>query len=199
MDLGKVYCINLPERTDRFENAYRELSSIGITDINWHHGQKTSWGHTGCTQSHVDVLKKCRTLNRFTIFEDDIQFINNPLNLLGLVEKQLPRQWDLLYLGANVYEPLQKFSENIYHLKGAYCTHAIVYNNREVADYIIFHQNNIRQIDVFFREFVQKVFRCYIVSPIIATQADGHSDIVKKHTSNTRMFIDNFNQNAKND
>jgi len=201
MDFGKVFVINIKERTDRRESATRELNSIGITDINWFDAIKTKKGYVGCALSHLAVLEQCKGLNRFTIFEDDIQFLKygsvSPLRHIEKAYNQLPINWDILYLGANILSSFKKYSDNLCRLKDAYCNHALIYNNPAVCDYVLSQKDSIRKIDVFFQHYVQELFNCFIVNPMIATQADSYSDIVNKDTSHTKMFLNQFKQNIK--
>jgi hypothetical protein len=94
----------------------------------------------------------------------------------------LPPDWDMLYLGANLQVPIEMYSQNLYRLKGAYTTHAIIYNSQRVIDYILKHDGGGRKIDVFYALDVMENFNVYATRPMLATQRAGYSDIMSCHT-----------------
>ena len=132
-------------------------------------------GHQGCIKSHLGVLELAtKTSDRFMVLEDDIKIIGSLVHL-GHAMKQLPSDWDMLYLGATLMRPLERYSENLFKLQGGLTTHAIIYNNDHgVCDYIIGHMAG-SHVDVFMMQ-VQKLFNCYITFPMIMTQFPGDSD-----------------------
>jgi len=195
MNLGKTYCINLSERALRWQQVSAEFQRVGINDVERFEAIKRAPGFEGCRESHLDVLEKCRGLNRFTIFEDDVQFIRNPMSILQLAQEQLPDDWDMLYLGANLMKPIMRYSDNLYRIRHAYCTHAIVFNNPKLTDFILAHREGMRKIDVFYETVVQEQFKCFITYPMVATQADSYSDIIRRETKYSQLMFDNFKKN----
>lgn len=192
MNFGKTFCINLPERTDRWREVQEEFKKIGLGSVNRVEAIKASPGWIGCRESHLAVLRLCQDEKRFTIFEDDVQFTDNAMQILALAEKQLPKKWDMLYLGANLMKPIERHSANLYRLKGAYTTHAMIFNNKEIAKMIL-SAPPFRKIDCFMETYIQEYFNVYIVSPMIATQADGYSDITNRHNNYAAQMMENFN------
>ena len=90
----------------------------------------------GCMLSHIDLLRQINE-SEFMIIEDDIKVIGS-INDMNKAISQLPDNWDLLYLGAELNQPITRFSDNLFILKNATVTHAIMYNNQNgVVDYII--------------------------------------------------------------
>lgn len=193
MNLGPTYCINLPERTERWQQVSAEFKRVGIENIIKFDAIRIAPGFNGCRESHLAILEKCRGLKRFTIFEDDVQFCDDPMYVLFEAEKQLPPDWDMLYLGANLMQPIDRYSNNLCRLKNAYCTHAMIFNNPELPDFILSHREGMRKIDVFYQSDVQDKFNCFITYPMIATQADSYSDIINRQTFYSKSMIDNFN------
>jgi len=197
MNLGPTYCINLSERTERWEQVSAEFKRIGIEKVERFNAIRMSPGFQGCRESHLAILEQCRGFSRFTIFEDDVQFVGDLWEVLRKVDKQLPAAWDMLYLGAHLMAPVQKYSENLYHLTNAYCTHAIIFNNPELPDFILSHREGMRKIDVFYQSVIQEQFNCFISYPMIATQSDSYSDIINRQTRYSRQMIDNFNSKLR--
>ncbi len=135
----------------------------------------------GCTESHLKLLSEIKD-EVFMICEDDIVLNERVDDWLTVIFDQLPDNFDMLYLGATLNAPLRKYSANLYRLKNAWTTHAIIYNNYRVGEYVLNHREEIRKIDVFFLEEIQEKFNCFITFPMLATQRPGHSDIINKFT-----------------
>jgi len=169
----KVYCINLKERADRWAQVQEDLKSLRMPIERF----EAIWdlvGHLGCIKSHLGVLDMAKDQGIFMVLEDDIK-ITGSLADLDKAMNQLPPDWDLLYLGATLLRPLDRYSENLFKLQAGLTTHAIIYNNQnQVCEYILEHMNGAH-VDVFMVQ-VQKIFNCYITYPMIMTQFPGDSD-----------------------
>ena len=182
----KAYCINLPERTDRWKLTVQEFTKTDFELVRFE-GVKGSPGWAGCRDSHLKLLSEIRD-QVFMICEDDIVFHTEIKNLLPVVMGQL-KDWDMLYLGATLNSPLKMYSENLYRLENAWTTHAIIYNNHRVVNYILQNKENIRKIDVFFLHEIQDKFNCFVTYPMLATQRPGHSDVINKYTDYAAIEI----------
>ncbi len=150
-------------------------------------------GHIGCMLSHISVIEKCRGIKRFSIFEDDVCFVNNAKKILTAVKHQLPHNWDMLYLGAYLQSPIKKENTNLYKLTDAYSAHAIIFNNIELTEYIISNKEEIyehQKIDEFYKNVIQPIYNVYLVSPCIATQRNTYSDITRKNNEYYELIID---------
>lgn len=174
-----TYCINLPERPEKWQLAKAEIERFGLHPLRVN-GVKRDWGHDGCREAHLNVLRRAKP--PFLLTEDDVLFKGSLKDLVRCMN-QLPKDWDMLYLGATLNEPLERVSPNLLRLKNAYTTHAIIYNSQRVIDYILKHRAGGRKIDVFFAEFVQAEFNCYLCDPLIATQRAGYSDIINREVT----------------
>lgn len=172
-----TFCINLPDRKDRWERVQNEFPKLGLNVLKVDAIRRLN-GHEGCIESHRKCLIEAAKYYEFLVVEDDVKIIGD-LKQFNRAYDQLPEDYDCLYLGATLTRDLEKYSKNLFQLKGGLTTHAILYNNQNgVVDYII---ENIRGpfIDEFMFE-VQELFNCYIAYPMIATQDEGYSDIVNR-------------------
>lgn len=175
----KKYCINLPERYDRYCQADQEFFTAGL-NVKFVNAIKSTPGYVGCAMSYLQCLNNGN--KTFAIFEDDVLFTNGWKWFLLKAMLQLPKNWDALYLGATLNEPLCRYSDNLFRLRKGWTTHAIIWNNQNgVVDYILNNADRVRKIDVFLTE-VQDLFNVFITYPMCATQRPGHSDIVNKFT-----------------
>ena len=169
----KAYCINLKERADRWAQVQADLDKLKIP-VECFEAVWDVIGHQGCINSHVKLLGEVKEQGVFMVLEDDIKVIAD-LFYLEKATKQLPDDWDMLYLGATLMRPLERYSDNLFKLQAGMTTHAIIYNNQNgVCDYIIEHMNG-GHVDVFMMQ-VQKLFNCFITYPMIMTQFPGDSD-----------------------
>jgi hypothetical protein len=125
--------------------------------------------------------------------EDDVQFLQ-PLDALYKSIAQLPEDWDCLYLGASPQEPQERYSKNLFRLKNAWCTHAILWHPRDsgAVGYILGHKGDIQKIDVFMADVIMPEFNCFITYPMVATQKQTQSDTCKR--SDVSTILKNYNK-----
>lgn len=178
-----TYCINLKNRPERWQAVQKECKKLNLK-VERYGAVKRTIGYQGCMASHIQLLQRIKHQGIFMIIEDDFKVIGTRKQLDKSI-LELPDNWDMLYLGASfptTATPLVRYTDSLYRLQGGLCTHAIMYNNQNrVAEFIL---NNLKQvhIDVVFMKQVQPKFNCYITYPMIATQQEGFSDIVNRHT-----------------
>ena len=172
------YYINLDNREDRKELFLSQDLPMQFERIS---GIKTSPGWVGCRESHISVASCVKDVT--LIAEDDCLFLQ-PWHKLETAMRQLPNDWDLLYLGATLTKPLEKYSKNLYRLRGGYSNTAIIYRNDKVAKFILEHRDEIVRYDIFMVTQVQPRFNCFITNPMMACQRPGYSDILHKYFDN---------------
>lgn len=175
----KTYCINLDERTGKWEQTKKEAEKLHLNPVRVS-ATKASPGFVGCRLSHLGLLADIKE-DVFMVIEDDIKvYCDNPVQSLQNSMSELPKDWDMLYLGATLNTPLERYSNHLYRIKNGWTTHAIIYNNQNgVIDYIL--NADIRKIDVFYADDVQQKFNCFISYPMILTQREGFSDVISNH------------------
>jgi len=171
----RAFCINLKDRADRWDEFIKQSLPFLVEK---HEAVKDSIGWYGCRLSYLQVLKKIEGVS--LIMEDDCLFLKDWV-FISHVMDQLPKDWDMLYLGATLNEPLQKYSENLYKIQKGWTTHAILYNGRKVPDFILENESRVKKIDVFIANYVQPVFKCFITYPLCATQRPSYSDVINRN------------------
>lgn len=189
----KAYCINLLERNDRWDRF--SAQKFPFTVSRFDAVKKPNPSH-GCLLSHLTLLKRCRD-KEILIFEDDCNILLD-WDIFYKAYSQLPKNWDMLYLGANVHQKLKRYSDNLYNLEGGWCTHGILYNKSIIPEIINISVNLIledKNIDTFYARRIQPNYNCFIIYPLFATQFEGYSDII----NNERKYDDlipNFNKHT---
>ena len=137
-------------------------------------------GYKGFNMSVHGALKDESEL---LLLEDDCLFTGTINDLLA-AKAQLPNDWDLLYLGANIKAPMNRYSERLNYLTDAWTSHAILYSNKG-ADWCFknFDPKGELIYDEWLRAVVQKMLKVFITNPMLALQAPGFSDIWGKDTN----------------
>lgn len=182
----KIYCINLERRPDRWELAKIEFEKHGLAverfaavDANEFKKEYTTKpGACACAFSHLLIIQKAKLLglNSVLIFEDDAELHPGFVPLFEDCIKDLPEDWDMLYLGGSHQEKPQPVTNKIYRVSKTLTTHAYIIR-KSMFDKIIELLTNLEQpIDGIYGD-LQKVFNCYVTNPPLAWQRENFSDI----------------------
>lgn len=187
-----IFCINLDKRPDRWIHAQEEFKKIEILDrVKRFSAVERKDGRLGCIKSHLEIVKYAERnkLRNVLIFEDDVVFLNQNIeNVIGNVVNQLPNDWELLYLGANLHSPLTPYSDNLVILNNGFSTHAITYNQNIYNAFIRYYNkiNTVIQsdiLDVWLAANIQSRNKSYLIKPLLATQRNDYSDIVNSNVN----------------
>ena len=184
-----AYCINLKQREDRWNKFISQEFPFEVNRFDAIKG-----GSCGCLNSHIEVLKKC--VDEILIFEDDCEVICD-WSVFFDAYSQLPEDWDMLYMGANVHQKLKRFSENLFYLRSGWSTHGILYS-KKMADALIKNKalRSAGNIDTFYAQKIQPNYRCFIIYPLFSIQTPGHSDIINDFRGCYDM-IPNYEKNTR--
>jgi len=184
--------INREDRPERLIEAKRQLDQYGL-EFEVFPAIINKIGWMGCRNSHLKVLELYKDEPTLTIFEDDVKFLSDPIDTMIASLKELPKEWDLLYLGVSPQEPFKKYSDHLYRAGHGYCAHAISYNTRSgVIDYILKHKQDILKWDVYLSSMINKQFNCFVAFPILCTQVQHKSDTCIRTDSST--IVKNYNR-----
>lgn len=223
----KIYCINLDNRSDRWQNCLdifqkynlnscERISGVKILEEDFPYLDQKSKSQLGCALSFYRILKNAydNEFKNVLIFEDDFYFIypkEKTEEILSNSIKDLPQEWDILYLGANVMydfsnNPMSSFKKHLFKLNSAYCTHSIGFSKKGIsliidkfpneAIFIYEMLNNYKAIDVFLsKDFCLKNF-CFIPSEMICLQSASFSSIEDAYCDYSHDLIKKF-ENTK--
>jgi glycosyl transferase, family 25 len=193
-----TYVINRSDRPQRYTDVREELKKQGL---NAHRFEAVvgKRGYEGCRDSHLAVIDRCQRDIAFMVLEDDVVFLEDITPYLDDAIRQMPPNWDLLYLGASPKQPQERYSENLFRLKNAFTTHAIIYHSRVdgAIDYILRHRAEIKKIDVFYAQIIQEKFNVFVTYPMICSQKDygGKSDTCSR--VDVSSIVKNYNSFCK--
>ena len=122
----KAKIINLDGRPDRWERVKIEMDKIGVT--NYERFPAIEGGWSGSVHSHLRAVSEGEGMT--LIFEDDVWFEPDLLDVLPKAISQLPDDFDMFYLGANVKQPATRYSNNLFRVTcGVHTNHAILFSD----------------------------------------------------------------------
>lgn len=190
----QVRVINLESRTDRFEEIQNELPKLGIFEFERFLAYEG--GAIGCDKSHQECLKGKGDL---LILEDDCIFENNALEIFKKAKEQLPEDFDLLYLGANVKQKAEKYSENLYRIYGGvHTTHAMYWSAKGRKLMLETWQPGMQgTIDHWLFMEGQSKLNCYVCYPMVAFQRGSYSDVRLQYLDYREEMLQNQKTNME--
>lgn len=125
--------------------------------------------------------------------EDDCVF--RDLSHLSKAIDELPDDWDILYLGANLLlwnngeeaRP-ERYSEHLFRVRAAWTTHAIAYNKKCIRT--VLEQQPMFSVQMYDNYLSNKLsdLNAYIVAPMIAYQRSRFSAIWDRVDDYTQIF-----------
>lgn len=157
-------------------------------------------GALGCYFSHLNIIQNAKEkgLKNVLIFEDDCVFSETALETMQSAVRQVPDDWDMLYLGAQYYHKRSKtknvpfpfrISENIARCRNANRTHAYAVNQRAydtIINHLLrgHHDGRASHVDHQYGILHENGdVNCYTVYPFVCYQDRGMSTITGRHTS----------------
>jgi len=162
----KILYINLDKDVSRNESMLALFKRFGITNFERVPGvvqhtlpEKSSYrnfiksdikyllGQLGCRSAHLNCVRlaKERGYRRVLIFEDDIDFLQDPHELLSR-NQEILNDWDLLYFGG-IVEPF--FRNQIV------CLHAYAVDSKMFDDVINMAEPSGMEMDNFYAKVLQ--------------------------------------------
>lgn len=216
----KVYCINLREREDRWNLCEEKFKEYGITNYLRFDGIKVNGdlsskklGQIGCAASFYNVFKDAYENNyeKILVLEDDFNFTVSKDEIINNLEKafkEMPDDWDMFYLGANVMNeimpnPIEKYSENLFKINSGYALHSVCFSKRSLDKILNFFKNerdwvenlmnNYEAVDVFFAKDFQVSNKCFIWKDILSLQQPAFSSIENTFFDYTDLMCNRFN------
>ncbi len=182
----KIYCLNLPHRTDRWEQCQKEFESVGLTGrVERYEGTyKPDNPVLGALIGHLGMIRQAKKegVPCVLTFEDDVKFFPEYMKYLPACIEQLQQQdrWDLFYLGATVHQPSPLVAQNLIRCSAAFATHAIAFNE-SVYDFILENcPGGDVNDDVFFSRRIVSAGRSFCIYPTLCTQRESFSDVQKR-------------------
>lgn len=192
----QTYVINLERRIDRLNELkipfkYEVfVATDGLRTFDNNTYSRHELGHLGCKDSHRRLLSKIYDdgLDYCLVFEDDVELCDDFEVKLSSIIKELPEDWDMLYLGGWNLGEKKPYTDTLDIAETVYTTHSYLIRRKFIP--LLINQldtNESKKVDVVF-SVLQKQHKCFITSPILCWQRMGFSDIQNKITNNTHLL-----------
>lgn len=185
-----IFVINLKEREDRRRHIESELARIGCSRFTLFEavkGQKTQRGGLragaiGLIQTYLLIHERCRDRNVLLI-EDDCVFAEDFNQKMELYTSNIPKNWDMIYFGANhnyhVGKKTEKINDFCVKLNNSFTTHCVLLKSNVFSDVAEGIKNLAVPVDVMMAK-LQKKYNAYSSIPALTNQLPGFSDIEEK-------------------
>lgn len=176
----KIFVINLPERTDRLLDIAEQLYKWNIP-YELVNAVKHENGAEGLRITVEGIFREAvkQEWESILIFEDDAIFVDsggNPNEVMEKVVKQLPKTWDILYLGAQCTTGFKmRVSSNLLLVENAYATHAWALSLHGIKEVLMSVLE--APIDNCVVKKIQPQGNTYITYPLLCSQRAGMSNI----------------------
>ena len=187
----KIYVINLKRRPDRLEKFFHGIAPY-VIDINKIEvveavdgpavrpdlGKEA--GKWGCTMSHKRIHKLIleRDDEKILVLEDDCEFFEGFEEKFTSSLEDLPSNWDMFYLGGNLWVPPVRIKNDIHKIVKCYTTHAYAVTKSFVENYHhLIEEHPI--IDVQYSN-LHGMMNAYVIHPSICGQFASYSDLENK-------------------
>lgn len=176
----------LTHEGDEWEIAKAEFERVGLTNV-----QKfQSLWDIGPHQSFNRSVKKIildfyQSTDRALLhLEDDCVF--KDLSHLSKALSELPSDWDIVYLGANLQGTVKRYSDHLFHVTSAWTTHAIGYSRRALY-FLVNNQPDDKMYDNWLSDQLPTL-NAFVIAPMVAWQRPRFSSIWKVDANYDDLF-----------
>ena len=179
-----IICLTQETRKDRQRAVKREFKNLGV-DPEWFYAIPSIGRHESFNLSQKAILEKFIESGKETLlcFEDDMCVVNKQ-GLCG--KKDLPDDWDVLYLGANILGNTEKVTANLFRIENVRTTHAIAYTRKAALKILIDFPH---ESSIMYDEYISNLeLNRFVLNPMVCWQSPGHSDIWERQVNYNREF-----------
>ena len=179
----RAFVVNLNRRTDRWSQAERELSPHFQIERVPAIEMSPGWKGLNATMSAL-----------FATAEDDILVFEDDATFTGTIEQyqacisNLPENWDMMHLGANVKGRVERVAPNLVRHYGAWTTHAVLYSYQFCQKMRNLTMDTV--IDEYFRTQIHPLGNSYITDPFMSIQRPSVSDLENTFKDYKDVFKD---------
>jgi hypothetical protein len=174
-----VKIINLDSRPDRWEQVKVEVGKIGVANYTRFSGITKGGVWRGSVLSHWTCVTEGSGM--ILILEDDVVFTDGVSDVLPRALSQLPDDFDMFYIGANVKLPAERYSDNLFRVvRGVHTNHAILFSDnarRVIKDNYNPYTCKEGWFDNWLYQVGLSMMKCFVCSPMVAFQRSGFSDV----------------------
>lgn len=187
-----IVCLNCPGAKERWGSSFKEFQKLGLKGVVRFEALSDIGPHQSFNKSINAILKGFSNDSAQTLLmlEDDVVFQNT--EALPAALQELPANWDIVYLGANLVQPGFEapipYSMHLRRITNAYTTHAIGFNKKCIS-FIL--QNFPDFSSVMFDNWLScnlHRFNAFAITPMVAIQRSGFSQIWGREVDYSVIF-----------
>lgn len=182
--IGKIVVLGLEARADRWARCEEIFRHFGIRHYVYHKTEEDITDLWGKASRDFLAMVRLHFNGEFTVFlEDDFELAENYDTVLEKAWEDLPSDFDLLYMGANLTAPADRVSDNLVKLNGAWTVHGVIFS-KKFSDYVI--DNYSYERCGVFDEWLRKIApdkNFYMTYPMVAWQRASYSNFTKSNVA----------------
>lgn len=184
----------LTVQDDEWVKGLAEFERVGLYGVEKYSAVKEIGPHQSFSHSERNILLDFyhSSANTLLHLEDDCVF--KPTGHLEQALSELPADWDVLYLGANLVlwnngEPNpERFSEHLFRVKCAWTTHCVAYNKKCILRILEKQPEfSVQMFDNYLSNVLPDL-NAFIIAPMIAWQRPHMSLIWDRETNYDDVF-----------
>lgn len=196
----RIVVLNLKHRADRLFEVEKEMSKYNIS-FELVEATYNQDGRVGIYESIKSLFKYSIQENyeNILIFEDDVKILRKDFNeLMDLCVEQLPEDWKIFHLGANLPDKNKviQYSDNLLLVKRALALHAVAFSLDAMKSILSLPYQ--LPIDVTIANWIHPGGGCFCSYPLLATQRPGKSDIMGFSIDYKSLIEDNYKEATSN-
>jgi GR25 family glycosyltransferase involved in LPS biosynthesis len=197
-----IYVINLEDRNDRKDHITKELNKIDCKEykiIDAVDGSKIKNlskiknGAYGLLMTYIKIYEdwSINKTENILIVEDDCVFTENFNDSLQNYINQVPKNWDILYFGANhnyhMGQKTEKINDFCIKLNNSYSAHCVLMKSYIFDELINMIKQTPIEVDVLLAN-LQRKYNAYSSHIALTTQLPSYSNIENKLVDNVWLI-----------
>lgn len=184
----------LTVQDEEWQKAVLEFERVGLTDVERFQAVKEIGPHQSFSHSERNILLDFYHSDAETLLhlEDDVAFRDS--GHLEAALNELPEDWDILYLGANLVlwnngEPNpERHSDHLFRVKCAWTTHAIAYRKKCIHQVLAQQPGFSEKMFDNYLSGVLPELNAFCVAPMVAWQRPRYSLIWEREDDYAPIF-----------
>jgi hypothetical protein len=194
---SKILFLTQAERPERTKQCLDELKRVGLKAEPFYAITAENPFQSFCLSQRGMLERAKEYVGSVLLLEDDVLF--KEWSNIDSVMNELPKDFDILYLGANVTCEPEYHSPHLRKVTSAWTSHAILYSQYAIH-WILNHykdwETHGMYDDWLSREFLPN-HKCYVAAPMLAIQRPVYSDLWQKNVSYGWDSVDQKLMNCK--
>ena len=145
-----------------------------------------------------ELLRWASMHEQALVIEEDLIFIDGYEDIWHEAKYSVPDDWEMIFFGANLTEKAERIDKYWVKLNGCWMGHCFAVNSKSAKKILAYMEDNELMGDVVFNQMQQKgLINAYLITPMIAYQRPGYSNLVEKVVDYKQAMEYNFKRFVK--